>query len=102
MGTIQAAGIIQEQVLITHLQWFVCCISDILGTYTFNRYYFHPEEFKPTPVFVKDTKDYIIYTSHGISVIATLCSRIFQKVKIRENKGQKLIFEFDHSDCLAF
>ena len=31
-----------------------------------------------------------------------LCSRIFQKVKIRENKGQKLIFEFDHSDCLAF
>ena len=32
----------------------------------------------------------------------TLCSRIFQKVKIRENKGQKLIFEFDHSDCLAF
>ena len=33
---------------------------------------------------------------------ATLCSRIFQKVKIRENKGQKLIFEFDHSDCLAF
>ena len=42
------------------------------------------------------------FESQKFQLLKALCSRIFQKVKIRENKGQKLIFEFDHSDCLAF
>ena len=37
-----------------------CNILEILGTYTFNRYYFD-EKLKITPVFVKDTNDYILY-----------------------------------------